>query len=147
MKKNINRLMILFQDIIYGLVALFLVGTVGLVLFSSLTSFISVFSGGDLIDGVIHIIDKILLTLMIIEIFYTVIISFDTHSLKCEPFLIVGLIASIRRVLLISLEAAHLSSTDQQKFDNFMVELGLLCLLILIFVLSIYFLRKKTVNS
>jgi uncharacterized membrane protein (DUF373 family) len=139
--------MIRIEEVIYGLVALMLVGTVGLVLFTIVTSFLSIFAGGELITGIIHIIDKILLTLMIAEILYTVIISFESHSLKCEPFLIVGLIASVRRVLLISLEAAHMSIGVPQQFNNFMIELGILSVLIFIFVISIYLLRKKQIND
>ena len=111
--------------------------------YSIITSFVTAFSDGDLTTGVIHIIDKILLALMVAEIFYTVIISFKSYSLKSEPFIIVGLIASIRRVLLISLEAAHLKEPSQQQlFYNYMIELGLLTVLIFVFVISIYFLRK-----
>jgi len=143
MKKSVDGLLVLVEEVIYGLVALLLIGTVGLVFYSIVHSFISVFSGEDIIAGTIDIIDKLLLTLMIAEILYTVIISFESHSLKCEPFLIVGLIASIRRILLISLEAAHLSASDQYKFNNFMIELAILSVLVFIVVVSIYFLRKR----
>ena len=50
-------------------------------------------------------IDRILLVLMVIEILHTVRVSFNEGALVCEPFLIVGLIASIRRVLVITLES------------------------------------------
>ena len=44
-------------------------------------------------------IDRLLFVLMVIEILHTVRVSFRSGTLVCEPFLIVGLIASIRRVL------------------------------------------------
>ena len=47
-------------------------------------------------------IDRILLVFMVIEILHTVRVSFNEGALVCEPFLIVGLIASIRRVLVIT---------------------------------------------
>ena len=46
---------------------------------------------------------------MLVEILHTVRISIRSHVLVTEPFLIVGLIASIRRVLVITLEAATLT--------------------------------------
>jgi hypothetical protein len=66
-----------------------------------------------------------------------------------EPFLIVGLIASIRRMLVITLEAATLSKegawvTDSARsiFHSSMIELALLGLLVLILVYSITLLRR-----
>ena len=49
-------------------------------------------------------IDRLLFVLMVVEILHTVRVSFRSGTLVCEPFLIVGLIASIRRVLVITLE-------------------------------------------
>jgi cytochrome bd-type quinol oxidase subunit 1 len=62
-----------------------------------------------------------------------------------EPFLIVGLIASVRRVLVITLQAAVQEGQPQaaNMFHNSMIELGLLAVLILIFVFSIYLLRRS----
>jgi len=60
----------------------------------------------------------------------------------------VGLIASIRRVLVITLEAASLtqggtwSTVGESRFRANMTELGLLGLLILILVISISLLRR-----
>jgi hypothetical protein len=46
---------------------------------------------------------------MLVEILHTVRISIRSHILVTEPFLVVGLIASIRRILVITLEAATLT--------------------------------------
>ena len=47
---------------------------------------------------------------MLVEILHTVRISIRSHVLVTEPFLVVGLIASIRRILVITLEAASFTS-------------------------------------
>jgi uncharacterized membrane protein (DUF373 family) len=94
-------------------------------------------------------IDKILLVLMVIEILHTVRVSFNEGALVCEPFLIVGLIASIRRVLVITLESSQAQepgkwTPDFQGFFNAtMIELGVLGGLILAMVVSIYLLRRS----
>lgn len=54
-------------------------------------------------------IDRLLFVLMVIEILHTVRVSFRSGTLVCEPFLIVGLIASIRRVLVITLESSQVN--------------------------------------
>ncbi len=43
-------------------------------------------------------------------------ISIRSHILVTEPFLVVGLIASIRRILVITLEAATL--TNERRMDH-----------------------------
>ena len=80
---------------------------------------------------------------MIIEILTTVRISIQKHVLSAEPFLIVGLIASIRRILIISVETAYV----QEHFYNFMIEIGVLTLLIFIFIISIVLLRKHKISG
>ncbi|MFX6907579.1 phosphate-starvation-inducible PsiE family protein, partial [Acinetobacter baumannii] len=50
-------------------------------------------------DQILEVVDRLLFLLMLIEILHTVRVSMRSGRLTCEPFLIVGLIASIRRVL------------------------------------------------
>jgi len=94
------------------------------------------------------VLDQLLVVLMLVEILHTVRISIHSHILVTEPFLVVGLIASIRRILVITLEAATLTkggtwSTDSASiFRASMTELGLLGLLVLILVFSITLLRR-----
>ena len=95
----------------------------------------------------LRVLDQLLVVLMLVEILHTVRISIRSHILVTEPFLVVGLIASIRRMLVITLEAATLTkggawSTDVVSiFRANMMELGLLGVLILILVFSITLLR------
>lgn len=96
----------------------------------------------------VETLDRILLVLMVIEILHTVRVSFTEGELVCEPFLIVGLIASIRRVLVITLESTQVqepgkwSAESQALFNSSMLELGVLGGLILAMVWSIYLLRR-----
>ena len=94
-------------------------------------------------------IDRILLVLMVIEILHTVRVSFREGALVCEPFLVVGLIASIRRVLVITLESSQVQEPGkwtpefQGQFNSTMIELCVLGGLILAMVWSIYLLRRR----
>jgi uncharacterized membrane protein (DUF373 family) len=54
----------------------------------------------------LRVLNELLIVLMLVEILHTVRISIRSHVLVTEPFLVVGLIASIRRILVITLEAA-----------------------------------------
>jgi hypothetical protein len=97
---------------------------------------------------VFHIIDRLMFVLLLIEILHTVRGSIRSGALTPEPFLIVGLIASIRNVLVITLKSSEVTSDGRGSFDGGMlfrssiVELGFLGALILIFVVSIYLLRR-----
>lgn len=97
---------------------------------------------------VLRVLDQLLVVLMLVEILHTVRISIRSHTLVTEPFLVVGLIASIRRILVITLEAATLtkdgkwSGDGASVFHASMIELGLLGLLVLVLVISITLLRR-----
>ncbi len=101
------------------------------------------------------VLDRLLLVLMLIELLHTVRMSVRSQALVMEPFLIVGLIASIRRVLVITMQAAKMTEQGQSQagdaanavFRNTMVELGLLGFLILVFVFAIYLLRRSSLRE
>src|SRR5437879_9117685 len=130
----------------------------------SITALAAIASAGKLLwDGISHwtianetfrVLDQLLVVLMLVEILHTVRISIRSHILVTEPFLVVGLIASIRRILVITLEAAALTkegtwSTQGANviFHSSMIELGLLGLLVLVLVVSIALLRRYAPTS
>ena len=94
-------------------------------------------------EPVYRIIDRLLFVLMLVEILHTVHASIRTGTLLCEPFLIVGLIACIRRVLVITLETSQLNQPEKWDvakmplFQSNMIELGVLAALIIVLVGSI----------
>ncbi len=93
-------------------------------------------------DRVIGLLDRMLLVLMIAEILYTVQVSFREHVLKPEPFLVVGLIAAIRRVLVITAEFSDVLEKGAEAFRLAMLELGLLTLMVLALVIALVLLRR-----
>src|SRR5438445_7015620 len=52
------------------------------------------------------IVERLLFVLMLVEILHTVRASIQSHELAVEPFLIVGMIATIRRILVVTLETS-----------------------------------------
>jgi uncharacterized membrane protein (DUF373 family) len=61
---------------------------------------------GSYVAGMMHLLDRVLLALMLAEIIYTVWRITRTRKLESEPFLIVGIIAAIRRMLIVTAESA-----------------------------------------
>jgi uncharacterized membrane protein (DUF373 family) len=99
--------------------------------------------------AMLAVIERLLLVFMLIEILHTVRASMQSHTLTCEPFLIVALIASVRRMLVITLqsaEAAHDAAWTAEReiiFRSTMLELAVLGGLTLVTVISIYMLRRS----
>jgi uncharacterized membrane protein (DUF373 family) len=103
--------------------------------------------GGELPARVIGLLDRILLILMIAEILYTVQVSLREHTLVPEPFLVVALIAGVRRVLIITAEFGDLLEKGPEAFRNAMIELGLLTAMILTLVVSLMLLRRRQTQA
>src|SRR6202046_1252928 len=136
------------EIVIYSVLALLL----------AVTAFVTIATAGQILwIGLSHwtvatqtlrVLNQLLIVLMLVEILHTVRISIRSHVLVTEPFLVVGLIASIRRILVISLEMATLgkeltwTGDNARVFRASMIELGLLSLLVLVLVFSITLLRR-----
>ena len=114
-------------------------------------------AGKQLWDGLSHwpltletlaVLNQLLIVLMLVEILHTVRVSIRSHFLVTEPFLVIGLIASIRRMLVTTLEMATLSKEGKWTADGAsvfrasLIELGLLGSLVLVLVYSITLLRR-----
>jgi uncharacterized membrane protein (DUF373 family) len=138
MRRWINRV----EDMMYiAIGAVLAIAAVVLLGWAALSFFQSV-SMGNVGEAVLRMLDTLLLALMIIEIMHTVRISIGSRSLAIEPFLVVGLIASVRRVLIITAEQATPSAEHMVEFQMAMLELGLLTFMILALVGAIYWVRR-----
>ena len=84
-----------------------------------------------------------LLVLMIVELLYTVQVSFREHTLIPEPFIIVGLIAATRRILVLTAEFAKLAEVGTETFRNAMIELSILTIMVVALVASLIMLRRR----
>ncbi len=128
--------------LLLGLTALIGVGSAGMSLFHTIRAAADP-------EAIVETVDRLLFVLMVVEILHTVRVSFREGTLVCEPFLIVGLIASIRRMLAITLESSQINGPGKwgpdspELFRATMIELVVLGGLILVMVISIYVLRRS----
>ncbi len=91
----------------------------------------------------VALLDRTLLALMLVELLYTVQVSFRAHTLQPEPFLIVGLIAATRRILVVTAEFSLQAKNDSAKMREGMLEIGLLTLMVLALVGSLLMLKRR----
>ena len=131
------------EDVVYVALGVLLAASAIALLVSAGVTFVRTVAAGEIAGRLVAILDQLLLVLMIIEILYTVQISFREHALMPEPFLVVGLIAGIRRVLVITAELSKVAQGDPSTFRHAMLELGLLTLMILALVGALGIVRHR----
>ena len=131
------------EDLVYIGLAVLLAASAVVLLVDGASAFMAAVGAGELPARIVSLLDRILLILMIIEILYTVQVSVREHTLNAEPFLVVGLIAAVRRVLVLTAEFAKLVEAEEPAFRKAMIELGLLTILIVALVVSLAILRSR----
>ena len=131
------------EDVLYVALGVLLAAGALVLLVDATMTFVTNLVAGTLPARIIGLLDRVLLVLMFAEIMYTVQVSFREHSLVPEPFLVVGLIAAIRRVLVITAEFAEVKDTRGETLNAMMIELGLLTVMSLVLVVSLVLLRRR----
>ena len=87
------------QDIVSSVVAATLIVLAAAILVASVVDFFPTSHHHGLTTAATDFLDKILLVLILVEIVHTVVLSLRAHALAAQPFLIVGLVAVIRKIL------------------------------------------------
>ena len=141
----IARAFTLVEDVVYIGLGLLLAASAVAQLISGGYAFAQNIASGTLAQNIIALLDRILLILLIVELLYTVQVSFREHTLVPEPFLLVGVIAAIRRVLVVTAQFGQTPQSSDAMFQRFIIELVVLTVLILVLVISLMMLRKRPV--
>ena len=124
------------------LVAITLTVLAVLLLGSGVLTLIQSALAGKIGADAISILDTVLLVMMTMEIVYTVTLSLESHTLVAEPFLVIGAIAAIRRMLVITAEGTQLESSPA-LFQSTLLELALLGFIVLAMAGAIFILRRS----
>lgn len=133
------------EDIVYLGLGILLAGSSIALLVSSGITFVQNLMARSLTANIVPLLDRLLLILLVVELLYTVQVSFREHGLIPEPFLLVGLIAAIRRVLVLTAEFAQVRDQTEIVFQHLVIELAVLTFLIVALVVSLVLLRKRGV--
>jgi uncharacterized membrane protein (DUF373 family) len=129
------------EDGAYLGLGILLTACAAVALFNGAVSFLQMVANPS-VGGLVLVLDRLLLVLMIVELLYTVKVSFREHALVPEPFLIVGLIAATRRILVVTAQFAILvEKPDDLAFRSALWELALLTVMVLVLVGSLRLLR------
>jgi uncharacterized membrane protein (DUF373 family) len=96
---------------------------------------------GNTVTAAQDLLNGILSVLILIELAYTVVLSIRGHVLTAEPFLIIGIIAIVRRILVIAVGEPTKGAPASSYLD--FATLGAVTLM---FVISLVLLRRVRVR-
>lgn len=131
------------QDVAYVALGVVLAATCVAVLIHGGYDLVGALVNGD-VRLIVTLLDRVLLALMIVELLYTVQVSFREHVLVAEPFILVALIAAVRRILIITAEFGAQTRPETHELRLIMWELGLLTVLIIALVGSLVILQRRS---
>jgi uncharacterized membrane protein (DUF373 family) len=112
------------QDIVAVAVGVVLVLLAAVLLISGVVDFLDG-ADGSISQSAPQLLDRVLLVLILVEIVHTVVLSLRAHRLIAQPFIVVGLIAVIRFILVVLTPGGPGASA---------AELGLLIGMVAVFV-------------
>jgi uncharacterized membrane protein (DUF373 family) len=139
-KNTLSMLIDLSERVVYYGAAFALVITLGMLFFSTAQSILSVAEEGALGTS-LAVLDRVLLIFIFVELLATIGTIVREREVVAEPFLLIGLIAVVRRVLTVTAEIER--SLGTPKFDSLVLELGVLTALIVALTGALYFTRRS----
>ncbi len=101
--------------------------------------FIAHVADGDVTTEILSLLDGLLLVFIITEIIHTIRAVIAEKVLVSEPFLVVGIVAAIRRLIVVSAAAKDLFG--KPEFGDAMLEIGVLTGAVLFLGATIFMLR------
>lgn len=90
----------------------------------------------------LDLLDVLLLVFIVVELLFAVRTTVEKRELVAEPFLIIGVIASIKEIVVLSVEAAGVVG-EGAVFSDRITEIGVLGVLVLLLGATSWLLRRK----
>ncbi len=100
------------QDIVTVTVGVVLIVLAATLAVSGVVSFVTDVRHQPVGTAAINLLDRVLLVLILVEIVHTVVLSLRAHRLAAQPFIVVGLVAVIRRILFLLSNEHTIPSTE-----------------------------------
>lgn len=129
------------EKVVYlGIAALLLVASVVLLAVAG-KELVEVFDDFDT-NPIVEVLDTLLLLFILVELLSAVRITIAKRELVAEPFLLVGIIASIKEIVVLSVKAAE-SIGEGPNFRDQLWEIGVLGVVVLLLGATAWMLRIK----
>ena len=134
-----------FERIAYLAIALALSVPIAMLVVSSAMRMLEVSEVGAL-QTALGVLDRLLLAFIFVELIDTIRVTITERGIFiAEPFLLVGLIAVVRRILLLTAGLEQVESAEE--FQNMLAELGVMTSLIIVLTIALYFTRRMRLSE
>lgn len=139
MAQPADRVLHAAENTVYALAGLFLV--IGALIVMGSIAYHLVLDIGDGADrAVTAALDGLLLVFILLELLSAVRSTMTEHKLVAEPFLVVGIIASIKEIVVTALRAGDLTG---QRFDDSMLMVAVLTGAVILLAVATFLIRRK----
>jgi uncharacterized membrane protein (DUF373 family) len=125
------------EDVIYALTALLLAGGALIVLGVAVYHFATDVSKG-VEDAIEATLNSLLIVFILVELLAAVRQAIDEHMLVAEPFLLVGILAAIKEMVVVST-----FKIETQKTSDVVLKIGVLAAVVIGLAIAILVLRRK----
>lgn len=129
------------EMVLYGIVAVVLVAGAAFVLLDTARTFVEDV-GDDVVPAATALLAELLLVFVFVELLGAVRTTLAERRLIAEPFLLVGIIAAIKEIVVVA-GAERPADEEFELFRNSMIEIGVLALVILVLAIAALLLRKR----
>ncbi len=137
-----NALLAVTEDAIYVGIAVVLAVAAGALLVSAAKGMTELGGDASASEVVLDVLDTLLLVFIVVELLFAVRVILGRREVVAEPFLVVGMIASIKEIIVLSVEAADYVGKGD-KFTHAIIEVGVLGALVLVLSVAAILLRAK----
>lgn len=137
-----NALLAITEDVIYVAIAGLLAVSAGALLVSAVAGLLDLGGEKSATEVVLSVLDTLLLVFVVVELLFAVRVIVGKREVIAEPFLVVGIIASIKEIIVLSVEAADVVGKGDEFRDS-IIEVGVLGLLVLVLSVAAIILRAK----
>ena len=140
--KPVDLTLRIAENAVYALAGVLLVASASIVLVSVAYHLVD-----DLTDGteqaVTSAVDGLLLVFIVLELLAGVRATITERKLVAEPFLVVGIIASIKEIVVITLQAKETRGQAGDAFEHAIIEIGVLGGVVLVLAAASFIVRRK----
>ncbi len=136
-----DRVLGVLEDVVYWAIAVVLViGSVSLLVaqFNTMLRLRATPASTVMLE----VLDGLLMIFIFVELLYAVRSCLRSHEIVAEPFLIVGILAGIKEIVVLSVEAATLLK-EGPEFSRAIVEIGVLGAVVLVLAIAAFVLRER----
>ncbi len=127
-----RKLLVQFDIAFHVIAALLLLVACGFILFNAALNILTPTR-----SSIITMVNDVLLALIILELLWTVIRFLKKQKFSLGPFLAIGIIAAVRRILLIEAQTSLMEHVPHEKLYEIGLSAGVIIILMAAYYLSV----------